>query len=779
MTGERRFTRIPPESTGDRIYQVHTAEIGFSAGGANIGHTWQIGEQYSIQDFGGTGKVHVHGAFDANDGTGILAVHYNKTAKFKNEVPAVGKNIYYPAGTTNVVGVVTEAYDVYIPTTNIMGFDNPEFGLDITNNGSARVGFVEGEPQLDAWGKLRTNGATQLGKYVFSNASEFVNNYSAVATRAGAGVVPSDTTAVSAYDDTGKYIQVEVNNEGDLATATSKTYHHYIAGSSHLFMGTCLFSGASTLDSPVATGVSRRFGLFDADNGFMFHVGPDGNLYLERRSKISGTKVDTLLACSDATTAETLGIDTFNGDILNGSRSLTNRSGMKLDLGKDNLYWIDIQWHGAGRVRFGTFFEGQRVVIHSYYHGNSYTEPMSATASLPQCQAIRAYTDAEIDAGPWATVLTGGNAGATAATEVYIRVWSAAVWTETDIDLQTLGSPRVFASPHVDIPSATFKHLFSVRPQPVKPSGKTNHDLFVPTLFSVSAFDANIDQTMKQLGASRDALIHWKVQRQTVHSGHEWTNVLGTEIQLSTAGVNYEELTSNKRAFEDMYNGYGAKNLTETYVDIQNGAFKNASDDGGTKFEAISAVTNSSSGSDTIDGATASSGRVITLNAVTLSVGASVSGTNVPAGAVVMSIDGNDVSINKDITAQPSGALTYTNPTSVTTSASEWTLGEPYTKTFGPNPGGGLYDTKNFAAGGITLSTTDVYLKYTGLNTAVLYADADWTTPVTSTGSYTGGAELYGFIGSDFVWNIYGKQMVDGVEDVRALFTVEFKEIAQ
>lgn len=783
MTGERRFTRIPPESTGDRIYQIATAEIAFTSGGSSIGHTWQIGEQYSIQDFGGNGKVHVHGQFDAGDGTGLLAVHYNKTAKFQNLSPLAGKQIYYPAGTTNVVGVVGESYDVMVPTTNIMGFDNPEFGLDITNRGSALVSFSEGEPQLDAWGKLRVNGATQLGKYVFSNESEFVNNYSAVATRQGAGTVPSDNTAVSFYDDTGKYIQVEINNESDLATATAKTYHHYIPGSSHLMMGTCAFSNGSTLDAPNATGTVRYFGLFDANNGFMFTVGPDGHLYFTRRSSISGTKVDTLLACSNSTVATTLGIDTFNGDVLDGSRSNSNRSGMKIDLSKDNLYWIDIQWHGAGRVRFGTFFNGQRVVIHEYYHGNRFDEPMSATTSLPQCQAIRAFTDAEIDTGPWATVLTGGNAGATAATEVYIRVWSAAVWTETDIDLQSLGSPRVYSSPHFNVPSTQFTHLFSARPQPLKPNGVTNHDLFVPTKFSVSTFDANITQAMKQAGASRDAIIHFKVQRQTIHSGHEWSDVPGTEIQVSTAGVNYEAGLSVKRAFEDMFNGHGEKNLTDTYVDIQNGAFKNASDDGGTAEETISAITQSSSGSVTADGATAASGRTVTTTAIgSLAVGASVTGTNIPASSVVMSIDGDTFDINKDIVAQPTGALSFTIPVGVTTTNTFWKVGEPFTSTFEPNTGNGLIKAKAFD--GVGLSTDDVYLKYTGLNTGVLYADETWTTPVTSTGPYTGSAaELYGWIGPEFVWNVYAKQISDNgsaeVEDLRALFTIEYKEIAQ
>ncbi len=167
MAGEKRYTRIPPESTGDRVYMVHTAEIEFSNGGEDAGstygpHTWEIGERYTVAGFG---LVHVHGVYDRKNGTGILAVHYNKTAKFENNVPAADALISIDGVT---VGQVVTAYDVYIPTQNIMGFDNPDYGLNVDYLGSANVRFAEGQPQLDAWGKLRTSGATLLGAYVFS-----------------------------------------------------------------------------------------------------------------------------------------------------------------------------------------------------------------------------------------------------------------------------------------------------------------------------------------------------------------------------------------------------------------------------------------------------------------------------------------------------------------------------------------------------------------------------------------------------------------------------------
>ena len=443
MAGEKRYTRIPPESTGDRVYMVHTAEIEYktfnSVAGGTTDHVWKIGERYDIAGFGGDGKVHVHGVYDRGNGTGILAVHYNKAAKFDNLEPTQNAAISYDS---QDVAEVDTFYDVYIPAQNIMGFDNPEYGLDIDVRGSANVRFSEGQPQLDAWGKLRTSGATLLGDYVFSNEQVLVENYSQVRTRINGGV-PSDTTGFAEYqrdpsDNFTRSVDVGVANPTDLATATSKLYHHYIAGSSHLFMGTCLFSGATTIKSPVPNGASRRFGTFDAYNGFMFHVGPDGNLYLERRfsNTNSGAKVDVLVACSNPTVAAALDIETFNGDRVDGSRGASNPSGMELNLGKDNIYWIDIQWHGAGRVRFGTFHNGQRVVMHEYYHGNNYDVPMNQAVSLPVCTAVYGYQQAEIDGNPyWSNVATGSIAKAVGG-DVYVREFSQAIWSEIDINLQ-------------------------------------------------------------------------------------------------------------------------------------------------------------------------------------------------------------------------------------------------------------------------------------------------------------------------------------------------------
>lgn len=781
--GDKRFTRIPPESTGDRVYMVHTAEIEYKnfnqvSGGSND-HSWQIGEMYSIEGFGGNGMVHVHGVYEGANNTGILAVHYNKDAKFLNSEPAADAEIRF-GSVSSAVAQVTAAYDVYIPTQNIMGYDNPEYGMDVDVLGSANVRFAEGQPQLDAWGKLRTSGATLLGDYVFSNQDVLDTNFSKVATQAGASASVGNETSYVTYNEDGRYVDVGVTNTSDIATATAKTYHHYIAGASHLFMGTCLFSNAGTVNAPTNNGASRRFGLFDAKNGFMFHVGPDGVLYLEQRTSTSGSAVNTLIACSDAATANTLGIDRFNKDRVDGSRGTLNPSGMLLDLAKNNQYWIDFQWHGSGRVRFGTFHDGARVVMHEFYYNNRYTLPMNQTISLPTCTAVYAYTQAEIDANPYWSQLS---VTALNNTQTYIREFSQAVWTETDIDLQQLGTPKAYSTSHLSLSSTAFTYLFSLGIQPLADNGSdTNHSIVIPTRLVNINYDNNVTTT----GANRDAIVHWRVSTNTVHHNRTWTDIPGTVMRVSSGGINYEDgdnsLSEGTRIFEDMYNGRGEKDLSNTFKGLQKGTWKQSSDDGGTFEQTLSSIVASSTGSTTATADAGNSTTLIVASTTGMEIGGSITGTNIPAGSHIHAVvDSTTVEIRPSATTGSfSGgeSINFTIPVKVTTKADRWTLTEPYTKTFGPNPGGGLYKTRNFD--GLTdLSHSSVYLFITGRNTGVLYADASWSTPVTASGTYSGSeADLFGFIGPDFIVDFFVHEQLE-YQDPRAMFVVEWKEIKQ
>ena len=244
-----------------------------------------------------------------------------------------------------------------------------------------------------------------------------------------------------------------------------------------------------------------------------------------------------------------------------------------------------------------------------------------------------------------------------------------------------------------------------------------------------------------------------------------------------------------------MYNGRGEKVLTDTFIDFQYGAWKNASDDGGTTFEPLSAIASSNTGTLTAQATTAVSQEdfdngtpqvVNVTSTADIAPGTLVSHANMATPEHVMTvIDANSFTIHAPLTADFTGGetISFTKPVSVTldtTNTNGWSLSEPYTKTFGPNPD---YN-KAIDFDGLTLSTDEVYFYFTSKTTAVLYADKTWATPVTSTGTYSGSdAQIYGFNGPEYVISFYAHEQSGGAagayQSPKSMFVLEWKEIIQ
>jgi len=542
---DRKFTQVPPRAGGDRIAMTHTAEVGFTGGPAS----WSIGSMYTIEGNGGpTMSVHVHGVQGSNS-QGAISVHYSNADRYNEISPIAGQSIKDSSGAT-VATTTADIKDLYHQANNIMGFDNPEYGLDVDITGSANMRFAEGLPQLDAWGKLRVSGGTQLGDYVFGQEAVFTDNFSPVKLSGG----------YATYSNTRHSVKIGVDNTVDptngFASSSSNQYHHYVAGSSHLWAGTAL------LNSPVTTGNTRQWGLFDANNGFMFRVGTGGvdavdatGLSVVVRSSIpSAPQKDTIVPRAD-----------WNGDKLDG----TGDSQVVLDLSKVNLWWIDIQWHGAGRVRFGVYEDGQRVVCHSYYQGNEYAQAMSQTASLPACFSNKS------------TALSGSN--------LYIETWSAAIWTESNIDLRAYGSPATYASPHTSVTanvSDNWQRLFALSPRELHANGEVNHTLYVPTSISAYAFN-DTGAAVGQFDAA-DAIVDLKMEINSVDNSNVFTPIASTNVEISTAGTSFE---GGKIILQDMFKGRFDSILTDTFNNFQYGAVKNFPDDGGTVENTIATIS--------------------------------------------------------------------------------------------------------------------------------------------------------------------------------------------
>lgn len=165
-------------------------------------------------------------------------------------------------------------------------------------------------------------------------------------------------------------------NEGAVSLAVTSTigskvvreqhgYNRYFPGKSQLVYGTAVVGTA-------VAGIRKRLGYFNAQNGFFFEQDTDGALYAVLRTFVSGSAVDNKVAQS-----------AWNIDRLDGTGSVNNPSGILLDITKAQIFLVDFQWLGVGRVRLGTSINGQTIYVHEIDNANILTTTYMSTGSLP------------------------------------------------------------------------------------------------------------------------------------------------------------------------------------------------------------------------------------------------------------------------------------------------------------------------------------------------------------------------------------------------------------
>ena len=130
---------------------------------------------------------------------------------------------------------------------------------------------------------------------------------------------------------------------------------------------------AVRLEAPV-TGIRRRFGLFDEQNGFFFEdagvLGADGlpEYNVVVRTSTSGMMVENRVPRSQ-----------WNGDQLDG----LGDSGIVADATKAQMITFDYEWYGAGQIVVGFVINGYTHIVHKFNHANVTTVPWSSTPFLP------------------------------------------------------------------------------------------------------------------------------------------------------------------------------------------------------------------------------------------------------------------------------------------------------------------------------------------------------------------------------------------------------------
>lgn len=146
----------------------------------------------------------------------------------------------------------------------------------------------------------------------------------------------------------------------DSVIRQSKRYHRYQPGKSQLILMTGVMGAAKA-------NVRQRIGYFDAANGVFFEQTGAG-LGVVQRSYVTGTAVDTRVEQAD-----------WNIDQMDG----TGISGVAIDTSRAQIFIIDLEWLGVGRVRCGFVINGIIYYCHQFTHANVLSTVYMTTANLP------------------------------------------------------------------------------------------------------------------------------------------------------------------------------------------------------------------------------------------------------------------------------------------------------------------------------------------------------------------------------------------------------------
>lgn len=208
----------------------------------------------------------------------------------------------------------------------------------------------------DAFGRMKAAMPFTLGDYKHFPEVDFNFNNSTVN---GGDIVTNIAEASVTLSTT--------NNSAAYAIHQTKYYHPYQPGKSQEIFTSFVFK------TPVSN-VTKRIGYFDDLNGIFVEQTGTGELAFVIRSSATGTTQDARIVRSSWS------LDKCDG---------TGQSGFDLDVTKTQLLYMDFQWLGVGKVRFGFVHEGAIVIAHEVNHSNILDMVYMTNPSLPIRSEIR------------------------------------------------------------------------------------------------------------------------------------------------------------------------------------------------------------------------------------------------------------------------------------------------------------------------------------------------------------------------------------------------------
>lgn len=201
----------------------------------------------------------------------------------------------------------------------------------------------------DAFGRLRTSSPLTL----FDSSHRYQDNslWSTLTSNGGS----------FSFDDNQGLVRLTTSTatSSEVIRETTKVFT-YQPGKSILSLNTFVFS-------PSSDHLRQRVGYFGAFNGLYLELN-DSTLSFVKRSLVTGSVQETRINQKD-----------WNIDSLNG----TGPSRKVLDISKTQIFWMDLEWLGAGSVRMGFIIDGQLIHCHSFHHANFINSTYITTACLP------------------------------------------------------------------------------------------------------------------------------------------------------------------------------------------------------------------------------------------------------------------------------------------------------------------------------------------------------------------------------------------------------------
>ena len=205
-------------------------------------------------------------------------------------------------------------------------------------------------PGLDPFSRLRTS--QPFGIFDYKQVDSRLSSQFEEVT-AGSGSVSYQ------YDRSSSYLSVGTAS-GDRALRQTVRYFPYVPGKGQQIIMTGAFgAGKSNVDQYIGYG--------DDLNGLFFTMQGEA-LGITTRTSVSGSPADTFTASTS-----------WNVDKLDG----TGPSGLVIDATKVQIFIIDFQWLGVGRVRFSVDIDGVIVPVHEMLNANIITSVYMKTPSLP------------------------------------------------------------------------------------------------------------------------------------------------------------------------------------------------------------------------------------------------------------------------------------------------------------------------------------------------------------------------------------------------------------